>query len=62
MLERLLARDRVIVLAGVVGLAALAWLDLWRRVSGMGMEATLPHTAPWNLRFRRSARGACDGG
>jgi predicted metal-binding membrane protein len=52
-LERLLARDRVIVLAGVIGLAALAWLDLWRRVSGMGrgmgMEAALPHPVPWSL-------------
>lgn len=53
MLERILERDRVIVLSGVAGLAGLAWLDLWRRMSetgmGIGMEATMPSSMPWDL-------------
>ena len=52
MLARVLERDRAIVLGGVAGLAALAWLDLWRRAGGMdmraGMEAVMPRQMPWS--------------
>ena len=52
MLARVLERDRAIVLGGVVGLAALAWLDLWRRAGqmgmGTGMEAAMPRQMPWS--------------
>jgi predicted metal-binding membrane protein len=52
MLARLLERDRAIVLGGVVGLAALAWLDLWRRAGqmgmGTGMEPAMPRQMPWS--------------
>jgi predicted metal-binding membrane protein len=48
-LEQILERDRAIVLGGVGGLAALAWLDLWRRGGGTGMEAAMPHAMPWSL-------------
>ncbi len=52
MLQRLLERDRLIVLGGVVGLAALAWLDLWRRAGatspGMSMDPALPRSTPWD--------------
>lgn len=46
---RFLERDRVIVLGGVVGLTALAWLDLWRRAYSMGMDAAMPRLMPWDL-------------
>jgi len=53
MIERILERDRLIVLGGVAGLAGLAWLDLWRRASGSGMgmgaEAAMPSATPWGL-------------
>lgn len=51
MLARLLERDRVIVLGGVAGLAALAWLELWRRASAMGMGTgmdAMPGQMPWS--------------
>lgn len=44
---RLLERDRLIVLGGVVGLAGLAWLDLWRRAAGIDMDAAMPRQMPW---------------
>lgn len=49
MLAWLLARDRMIVLVGLVSLTALAWLELWRRAGGMGMDAALPQHTPWSL-------------
>jgi predicted metal-binding membrane protein len=53
MLERMLERDRVIVLGGVAGVAALAWVDLLRRAGGMsaamGMDAAMPRQMPWSL-------------
>ena len=53
LLERLLERERLIVLGGVVGLAGLAWLDLWRRAQQMDMgtatEAAMPRSAPWSF-------------
>lgn len=47
--SRLLGRDRVIVLGGVIALTALAWLDLWRRASTMSMHAVMPRLMPWRL-------------
>ncbi len=49
MLEQILKRDRLIVLAGVVGLAGLAWLELWRHHGTMAMDAAMPRPAPWAL-------------
>jgi len=46
-LERLLKRDRLIVLGGVVGLSGLAWLELWRHAGAMAMQAAMPHPVPW---------------
>lgn len=51
--SRSLDRDSLIVLGGVIGLAALAWLDLWRRAGdtamGAAMAATMPRSLPWTL-------------
>jgi predicted metal-binding membrane protein len=57
-LERMLKRDRMIVLAGLTGIAALAWvyiLYLSRHMSGMdmgsmpmGMEMSMPHMLSWS--------------
>lgn len=49
MVERLLVRDRAIVLGGIVGLTALAWLDLWRRAGGMVMDTGLPPHTAWSV-------------
>ena len=49
MVERLLVRDRAIVLGGIVGLTALAWLDLWRRAGGMVMDTGLPPHTAWSF-------------
>ena len=49
MLEQILKRDRLVVLSGVVGLAGLAWLELWRRHGAMAMDAAMPRPAPWAL-------------
>ncbi len=49
MLARILERERILVLAGVVGLAGLAWLDLWRRAGDMAMQAAMPRLMPWSL-------------
>lgn len=48
MIERVLARERWLLLAGIVGVAALAWLDLWRR-AGADMDVAMPEMAPWAL-------------
>ena len=48
MIERLVHHERWLVLAGVVGVAALAWLDLWRRARGM-MDMAMPEMEPWSL-------------
>lgn len=45
----LLERDRAIVLSGVVGLTALAWLTLWRHAGGMDMDAAMSRFMPWRL-------------
>ncbi len=49
MLDRFLKRERVIVLAGVAGLAALAWLELWRHHGAMAMDAAMPRLMSWCL-------------
>ncbi|MGH2376818.1 MAG: DUF2182 domain-containing protein [bacterium] len=49
MLRRFLERERVIVLGGVIGLVALAWLQVWRRAGGMSMDAARPWQMPWSL-------------
>ena len=52
-----LSRDLyLVVLAGIGGLAALAWFDLWRRAgamahdagTGMNMAMSTPQPMPWN--------------
>jgi predicted metal-binding membrane protein len=48
-LARILDHDRTIVLGGVGGLTALAWLDLWRRAGEMAMDAAMPRLMPWTL-------------
>jgi predicted metal-binding membrane protein len=51
-LETLLRRDRAVVLAGLVGLTALAWLHLAHMALGMGAgamaEAAMTAAAPWD--------------
>jgi predicted metal-binding membrane protein len=48
-------RDLPRVVAGVGGLTALAWFDLWRRAgamapgSGMAMDMAMPQPMPWSL-------------
>jgi len=47
-----LKRDRLLVSLGLVGLVALAWLDLLRRAGALspgslGHEMAMPRTAPW---------------
>jgi predicted metal-binding membrane protein len=45
---RALRRERLLVLGGVVVVAGLAWLDLWRRSRGV-MDMTMPAMEPWSL-------------
>jgi predicted metal-binding membrane protein len=45
---RELSRERWLVLAGIVAVTALAWLDLWRR-AGAGMDMAMPEMTPWSL-------------
>jgi predicted metal-binding membrane protein len=46
---RELSRERWLVLAGIVAVTALAWLDLWRRAgAGMDMDMTMPEMTPWS--------------
>jgi len=49
MAQPIFDRERVIVLGGVIALTALAWLDLWRSTGGMGMDAIMPRSMPWDL-------------
>lgn len=46
---RFLEHERAIVFGGVVGLTALAWLELWRRAGAMGMDAAMPRSMPWSF-------------
>ena len=48
MIERVLRHERALVLAGVVAVAGLAWLDLWRRAHGV-MDMAMPAMEPWSL-------------
>ena len=47
------SRDLSIIVAGVVGLTALAWFDLWQQTATMdartGMAMAMPRTMPWNV-------------
>lgn len=51
------SRDRSVVVAGIAGLTALAWLDLWRRIGemthdpGMGvrMVMVMPRAIAWSI-------------
>lgn len=45
MIERPLRHERSLVLSGVVAMAALVWLDLWRRARGM-MDTAMPERKP----------------
>jgi predicted metal-binding membrane protein len=45
-IERLLARERWLLLAGVAVVTAVAWLDLWRRARG-AMDMAMPEMEPW---------------
>jgi predicted metal-binding membrane protein len=47
-IERVLRHERAVVLAGVVAVAGLAWLDLWRRAHGV-MDMAMPEMQPWTL-------------
>ena len=48
MIRRVLRHERWLVLAGVVAVAGLAWLDLWRRARGM-MDMAMPEMEPWSV-------------
>jgi len=49
------SRDESIVVAGIAGLTALAWIDLWRRTSemtydsAMSMAMVMPRTNSWSV-------------
>src|SRR5579864_8854179 len=49
------SRDRSVVIAGIAGLTALTWLDLWRRASemthepSMGMAMVMPKAISWSV-------------
>ena len=47
MIESVLRRERWVVVGGVIVVAALAWLDLWRRARG-AMDMTMPDMEPWS--------------
>jgi predicted metal-binding membrane protein len=46
-IERVLRHDRWVVIAGVVAVAGLAWLDVWRRARGV-MDMAMPEMEPWS--------------
>ncbi len=51
---RWLKRDHLLISLGLVGLIALAWLDLLRRAGGLspvtlGHEMAMPRTTPWGI-------------
>ncbi len=48
MIERVLRHERALVLGGVVMVAGLAWLDLWRRARGV-MDMAMPAMEPWSV-------------
>ena len=48
MIERVLRHERAVVIAAVVVVAGLAWLDLWRRAHGV-MDMAMPEMEPWSL-------------
>ena len=48
MIARVLRHERGLVLAGVVAVAGLAWLDMWRRARGM-MDMAMPEMEPWSI-------------
>jgi predicted metal-binding membrane protein len=45
--ESVLRRERWVVVGGVIVVAALAWLDLWRRSRGV-MDMAMPDMEPWS--------------
>jgi predicted metal-binding membrane protein len=45
---RVLRHERWLVLAGVLAVAGLAWLDLWRRARGM-LDMAMPDMEPWSM-------------
>jgi len=47
-IARVLRHERGLVLAGVVAVAGLAWLDMWRRARGM-MDMAMPEMEPWSI-------------
>jgi predicted metal-binding membrane protein len=47
-IERVLRHERALVLGGVVMVAGLAWLDLWRRARGV-MDMAMPAMEPWSV-------------
>jgi predicted metal-binding membrane protein len=42
-----LRRERWLVVGGVLAIAGLAWLDLWRRARGV-MDMAMPEMQPWS--------------
>lgn len=48
MIARVLRHERGLVIAGVVAIAGLAWLDVWRRARGV-MDMAMPEMEPWSL-------------
>jgi predicted metal-binding membrane protein len=46
-IERVLRHERWLVVGGVVAVAGLAWLDLWRRARGV-MDMAMPEMEPWS--------------
>ena len=47
MIEGVLRRERWVVVGGVIAVAGLAWLDLWRRARGV-MDMAMPDMEPWS--------------
>ena len=47
MILRALRHERSLVLAGVVAVAGLAWIELWRRAHG-AMDMAMPDMSPWS--------------
>jgi predicted metal-binding membrane protein len=45
---RVLRHERALVIAGVVAVAGLAWLDVWRRARGV-MDMAMPAMEPWSF-------------
>ena len=49
------SRDQSVIVAGIAGLTALAWLDLWRRTgemthdAAMSMAMVMPRTNSWSI-------------